>query len=136
MFVDGSMKNDQASVETATGLTTDQLNTFYATSSTTGTATGSFGDVLLYINQLQSTTWGCLGSSATVVEACTAAEMAPVQWGSAYFTRNPIFSDITSSNGFLTTTYSMCDWTGTPLDACTNNDKREAYAPEYAAYQV
>jgi len=44
-------------------------------------------------------------------------------------TRNSIFSNLVSSNGFLTTAYSMCDWTGTPFPACGS------YPPEYGAYQ-
>jgi hypothetical protein len=39
-------------VEEKTLLTAAQLTTLYSTTSSTGTATGTFGDVLLYINQL------------------------------------------------------------------------------------
>jgi len=63
MFVDGAMKGSAAEAELSeeTGLNTAQLTTLYSTTSaspTMATAT-TFGDVLLYVNQLASTTWGC-----------------------------------------------------------------------------
>jgi hypothetical protein len=124
MFVDGAMKGTEV-----TGLTSAQTAVLYSQTATTGTTTGTFGDVLLYINQLSSTTWGCEGSFSTPVVECTAAEVAPVQWGSSYMTRNIIFSSLVSSNGFLKSAYSICNWTGTPLPACGD------YPPEYGAYQ-
>lgn len=104
------------------------METLYSTTSTTGTPTGTFGDVLLYINQLMSTTWVCAGASETPVVECTGAELAPYQWGAAYYTRNPIFTSLVASNGFLVNTaYSMCSWTGASFPDCE-------FPPEYAAY--
>ena len=66
MFVDGDMKGSagEAELMAETGLNAAQLTTLYSTTSTSPTmATATtFGDVLLYINQLASTTWGCEGS--------------------------------------------------------------------------
>lgn len=44
-------------------------------------------------------------------------------------TRNSIFDNLVSNNGFLKSAYSICAWTGTPLPACGD------FAPEYGAYQ-
>lgn len=61
---------------------------------------------------------------------CTNMELAINQWGSSYYTKNPIFTAPVSGNGFLSASaVSMCAWGDYSYPGCN-----ASYPPEFGAY--